>query len=85
MLGRLYTLCASGHFWLVVAYFRSSLLSGLRAKRHRRGSFFSLHPWIIVLPSSDITVTSSFLKTTVQFASQIEPTPISVFVNVEMM
>ena len=43
------------------------------------------HPWIIGLPSGDITVTSSFLKNTVQFASQIGPTPISVFVNVGMM
>ena len=66
-------------------YFCTSLSSGLRLKRHRRGSFFSLHPWRIGLPSGDITVTSYFLNTTVQFASQIGPTPISVFVNVGMM
>ena len=63
-------------------YFCSSLSSGLREKRHRRESFFSLHLWRIGLPSGDITVTSSFLNTTVQFASQIGPTPINVFVNV---
>ena len=66
-------------------YFCSPLSLGLRAKRHGRGSFFYLHPWIISLPSGDITVTYSFLNTTVQFASQIGPTPISVFVNVGMM
>ena len=66
-------------------YFYSPLLLGLRAKRHRRGSFFSLHPCRIGLPSVDMTVTSCFLKTNVQFASQMGPIPISVFVNVGMM
>ena len=66
-------------------YFRSPLSLGLRAKRHRRGSLFYLRPWIIGLPSGDITVTSSFLNTTVQFESQIGPTPISVFLNVGMI
>ena len=66
-------------------YFRSPLSLGLRAKRHRCGSFFSIHPWIIGLPSGDIAVTYSFLNTTVQFASQIGPTPINVFINLGMM
>ena len=48
-------------------------------------SFFSLHPWRIGLPFGDITVTSSFFNTTVQFESKIGPTRISVFVNVGMM
>ena len=61
------------------------LSSGLRAKGHRRGRFFSLHPWIIGLPSGNITVTSSFLNTTVNIVSQIGPTPISVFVNLGMI
>ena len=58
---------------------------GLREKRYRRGGFFSLHPWIIGLPSGDINVTYYFLNTNAQFVSQIGPTPISVFVNVGMM
>ena len=66
-------------------YLCSSLSLGFRAKRHRRGSFFYLHPWRIGLPSSDMTVTSCFLNTTVKFASQMGPIPINVFVNVGMM
>ena len=66
-------------------YFFLPLSLGFRAKRHSRGSFFSLHPWKICLPSGDRTVTSCFLNTTVQFASQMGPTPISVLVNVGMM
>ena len=85
MLGRLQTLCASGIFWFVVVYFCSPLLLGFRAKHHRRGSFFSLHPQIICLPSGNMTVTSFFLNTTVHFTSQMVPIPISVLVNVGMM
>ena len=66
-------------------YFCSPLSLGFRANRHRLGSLFSLHPWIIGLPSGDKTVTSYFLNTTVQFASQMGMIPISVFVNVGMM
>ena len=66
-------------------YFCSPLSLGFRAKCHRLGSLFSLHPWIIGLPSGDITVKSCFLNTTVQFASQMGPIPIIVFVNVGMM
>ena len=66
-------------------YFCITLSLGLRAKRHIRGSLFSLHPWIIGLPSGESTVTSCFLNTTVQFASQMGPTPISVLVKVGMM
>ena len=33
-------------------YFCSPLSLGLRAKRHRRGSFFYLHPWRICLPTA---------------------------------
>ena len=84
-MGRSYTLFASGPFWLVVVYIFSFLSSGLRANRHRRGSLFSLHPWRIGLPCGDRTVTSYFLNTTVQFASQIGPTPMSVFVKVGIM
>ena len=58
---------------------------GLRAKRHSIGSFFSLHPWRISLPSDESTVTSFFLNTTVQFESQMGPTPMSVLVNDGMM
>ena len=46
---------------------------------------FSLHPWRIGLPCGDRNVTYSFINTTVQFASQIGPTPMSVFVKVGMM
>ena len=38
-----------------------------------------------MLTCCDQTLTSSFLNTTVQFASQIGPTPMSVFVKVGMM
>ena len=51
----------------------------------RTRSFFSLHPWRIGLPSDDMKVTSCFFNTTVQFASQMGPIPISVFVKVGMM
>ena len=42
-----------------------TILTGLRAKRHILGSFFSLQPVRIVLPSGESTVTSFFVKTTV--------------------
>ena len=84
-MGRSYTLCASGPLCVVVVYVLSYLLSGLRVKRHMHGSFFSFHLRRIGLPSGDITVTSPFLKTTVQFETKIGPTTISVFVNVRMM
>ena len=58
---------------------------GLRAKRHSLGSFFSFHPWRMGLPSDESTVTSFFLNTRVQFASQMGPSPISVLVNNGMM
>ena len=61
------------------------LSSGLKANIHRRGSLYSIHPWRIGFLCGDSTVTSSFLNTTVQFTSQIGPTPISVFVKVGMM
>ena len=61
------------------------LLFGLRAKRHSLGSFFSLQPVMIVLPSGEITITSFFLNTTVQFVSQMGPTPMSVLVKNGMM
>ena len=61
------------------------LFFGLRVKRHSLGSFFSLQPVRIVLPSGDSTVTSFFLNTTVQFASQMGPTPMSVLVKDGMM
>ena len=66
-------------------YIVSFLSSGLRSNRHRHDSLFSLHPWRIGLPCGDRTVTSYFLNTTEQFASQIGPTPISVFLKVGMM
>ena len=78
-------ICASGIFWFVVVYFCLPLSLGFRAKRHSRGSLFSLHPWRIGLSSGDRTVTSCFLNTKVQFASQMGPTPIIVLVNVGMM
>ena len=57
----------------------------MRAKRHGHGSFFSLHPWIIGLPSDESTVMSCFLNTTVQFASHMGPTQMSVLVKSGMM
>ena len=66
-------------------YFCIPLSLGPRAKRHGRGSFFSLHPWRIGLLSGESTVTSCFLITTVQFLSQMGLTPISVLVNDGMM
>ena len=66
-------------------YIFSFLSSGINANLHRRGSLSSLYPWIIGLPCGDRTVTSSFRNTTVQFASQIGLTPMSVFVKVGMM
>ena len=66
-------------------YFFIPLSLGLRSNRYSRVSFFSLHPWRIGLPSGKSTVTSFFLNTTVQFASQMGPTPISVLVKVGMM
>ena len=70
---------------LLLCIFVHPLSLGFRAKRHRRGSFYSIHPCRIGLPSGNMTVTSCFLNTTVQFASQMGPIPISVFVNVGMM
>ena len=58
---------------------------GLRAKRLILGSFFSLQPVRIVLPSGESTITSFFLNTAVQFASQMGPTPIIVLVKDGMM
>ena len=58
---------------------------GLREKRHSRGSLFSIHPWRIGVSSDESTVTSCFLKNTVQFVPQMGPTPISVLVKVGMM
>ena len=66
-------------------YFCIPLSLGLIAKRHSRGSFFFLHPWRIGLPSGESKVTSCFLNTTVQFVSQMGPTPISVLVKLGMM
>ena len=66
-------------------YFCLPLSLVFRAKRHRRGSFFSLHPWILGSTSGDMTVTSCFLNTTLQFASQMGPIKISVLVNVGMV
>ena len=57
----------------------------LRAKRHSLGSFFSIHPWRMGLPSGKSNITSLFLKTTVYFASQMGPTPMSLLVNAGMM
>ena len=57
----------------------------LRAKRYSLGSLFSIQPVGIFLPSGESTVVSFFLKTTVQFASQIGPTPMSVLVKDIMM
>ena len=54
---------------------------GLRAKRQSLGSFFSLQPVRIVLPFGESTVTSFFLNTTVQIASHMGPTPMSILVN----
>ena len=47
--------------------------------------FFSLHTVKIVLTSNDITTTSFFVNKTLQSASQIGPTPISVLVKEGMM
>ena len=59
---------------------------GLRAKRHSCGSFFSIHPCRIGLPYGKSKVTSCVLKaTTVQFALQMSPTPMSVLVKSGMI
>ena len=75
----------SEFFELVVVYNFSFLSSELKANLHRRGSLSSFHPWRIGFPCGDNTVTSSFLNTTVQFASKIGLTPMSVFVKVGIM
>ena len=74
-----------GLFLFFVVYFCIPLSLGFRENRHSRGSFFSIPPWRIGLPSGESTVTSCLLNTTVQFASQMGPTPISVLVKVGMM
>ena len=66
-------------------YILSFLSSELKANLHRRGSLSCPHSRRIGLSYGDRTVTSSFQNTTVQFASQIGPTPMSVFVKVGMM
>ena len=58
---------------------------GLRAKRHSRGSFFFIYYRRIGLSSGENTVTSFFLNTTAQFASQMGPKPMSVLVKAVMM
>ena len=77
-------LCAAGAIRLVVVYIISYQFV-LRAKRHSFGRFFSLHPVKIVLPSGEITTTSFFVNKTLQYVSQIGPTPINVLVKEGMM
>ena len=83
-LGISYALCAAGVIrFVVVSIF--PLPFGLRENCHSFGRFFYLHPVKIVSPSGDITTTSFFVNKTLQSASQIGPTPISVLVKECMM
>ena len=66
-------------------YFCLPLSVGFREKHHSPGSFFTLHPWRIDLPSGDKMVTYCFLNTKVQFESKMGPTTIGVLVNMGMM
>ena len=58
---------------------------GFRAKRHSLGSFVSLQPVRIGLPFGESTVTSCLVKTTVQSALHMGPTPTSMLVKEGMM
>ena len=78
-------MCTAGLFWFVVLYSFILLSFGLIGKHHSLGSFFSLQPLIIGLPPVESNFTSFFLNTTVQFVSQMGPTPMSVLVKDGMM
>ena len=83
-LGRPYALCADGFIrFVVVSIFSCPFV--LRSKRYIFGRFFYLHPVKIFLPSGNITTASFFVNKTLQSASQIGPTPISVLVKEGIM
>ena len=84
-LGRSYVLCAEGFFWIFDVCFIINSSVGFRAKRHSLGSFFSIQPVRIGLPFGENTVTSCLVKTTVQSASHMFPTPTSVLMKEGMM
>ena len=74
-LGRLYALCDEGVVCLFGVLCISKSSVGFRAKRHSLGSSFSLQPVRIGLPLGEKTVKSCLLKTTVQSALHMGPTP----------
>ena len=84
-LGISYALCAKGFVFLFDVWYIIKSSVGFRAKRHSIGSFFSLQPVRIGLPFGESTVTSCLVKTTVQYASHMGPTPIIVLVKEGVM
>ena len=84
-LGRSYALCNEGIVFLFGVWFISNSSVGFRSKRHVLGSFFYLQPVRIGLPFGDNTVTSCLVKTTVNSALHIGPTPTSVLVKEGMI
>ena len=84
-LGRSYLLYNEGVVCLFGVFSFSNYSVGFRANHHSLGSFFSLQPVRICLPSGDKTVTSCLVNTTLQFASHMGPTPTSVLVKEGMM
>ena len=84
-LGRSYTLFAEGVVCLFGVWYISNSSVGFRAKRHSLDSSFSLQPVSIGLPLGDRTVTSCLVKTTVNSAFHMGPTPTSVLVREGMM
>ena len=84
-LGRLYALCAAGVVCFVDVWSITNSSVGIRAKRHSFGSFFSLRPVRIGLTFGESTIKSCSVKTTVQSASHMVPTPTSVLVKEVMV
>ena len=84
-LGRSYALCSEGVVCLFDVCFINNYSVGFRAKRHSLGSLFSLQPVRIGLPFGENNVTSCLVKTTVQSASHMGPTPTIVLVKEGML
>ena len=81
--------CKHCALWKLLALLLCDSLSTpqlvFRANRHSLGSFFSLQLVRTAVPFVESTVTSCFVKTTVQSASHMCPTPTSVLVKEGMM
>ena len=74
-----------GYFLVCCCVILYSPVVGFERNLHSRGSFVYIHPCRIFVPSGESTVASFLLNTTVQFASHMGPTPMSILVKYGMM